>query len=222
MCESCGEICDVTWGSCHIIDMKNGIWRQSDVLSVIRLAVQGDRHTFFWNVQSSFLTTWHHIPEHSAISIHCCVHLRSYGSGLIFWLTGTEISCCILCLWFHTSLVCSNNCPTRCNTKQSIYYSASSLYMFRVSTAPTISKQNCNYSLRCWSYFLCSCLPPAWPAPPFNVAKLATLEGSSCTKIMTSTGGCNYSFVYSWWWECGWHPKHVEWILTFCWPCVSV
>jgi len=31
-----------------------------------------------------------------------------------------------------------NNCPTRCNTKQSIYYSASSLYMFRMSTIPII------------------------------------------------------------------------------------
>jgi len=42
-----------------------------------------------------------------------------------------------------------NNCLTRCNTKQSIYYSASSLYMFRVSTTPIIrSTQNCNYSLR--------------------------------------------------------------------------
>ena len=41
-----------------------------------------------------------------------------------------------------------NNCPTRCNTKQSIYYSASSLYMFQVSTTPIIrSTQNCNYSL---------------------------------------------------------------------------
>jgi len=57
------------------------------------------------------------------------------------------------------------NCPTRCNTKQSIYvyYSARSLYMFRVSTAPIIgSTQNSNYSLRYWSYFLCSYLPPTW------------------------------------------------------------
>ena len=36
--------------------------------------------------------------------------------------------------------------------------------------------------------------------PPSNVAKLATLEGGSCTKNMTSTGGCSYSIVYSWWW----------------------
>ena len=39
-------------------------------------------------------------------------------------------------------------------TQQSIYYSTSSLYMFRVSTTPIIrSTQNCNYSLRYWSYF---------------------------------------------------------------------
>jgi len=62
-----------------------------------------------------------------------------------------------LCLWFRTSLIYISNCPTRCNTKQSIYYSASSLYMFRVSTTPIIrSTQNCNYSLWYWSYFLCS------------------------------------------------------------------
>jgi len=36
--------------------------------------------------------------------------------------------------------------------------------------------------------------------PPCNVAKLATLQGGSCTKNMTGTGGCSYSFVYSWWW----------------------
>jgi len=92
-----------------------------------------------------------------------------------------------------------NNCPTRCNTKKSIYYSAISPYIFRLSTTPIIrSTQNCNYSLRYWSYFLCSYLPPAWPS----------LRGS-CTKNMTSTGGCSYSFVYSWW-RCCWHPKHVE------------
>ena len=80
-----------------------------------------------------------------------------------------------------------NNCPTRCNTKQSVYYSASSLYMFRVSTTPIMSTQNCNYSLQYWSYFLCS----------RGQASLATLEEGSCTKNMTSTRGCSYSFVYS-------------------------
>ena len=54
----------------------------------------------------------------------------------------------------------------RCNTKQSIYYSARSLYMFRVSTTPIISnRRNCNYCLRYWSFFV--------QLPPSNVAKLA-------------------------------------------------
>ena len=61
----------------------------------------------------------------------------------------------ILCLCFRASLIYINNCPTRCNTKLSIYYSASSLYMFRVSTTPIIrSTQNCNCSLRYWSFFV--------------------------------------------------------------------
>ena len=34
----------------------------------------------------------------------------------------------ILCLWFRASLTYINNCLTRFNTKQFIYYSASSLY----------------------------------------------------------------------------------------------
>ena len=54
-------------------------------------------------------------------------------------------------------------------------YSASSLYMFRVSATPIIrSTQNCNYSLRYWLYFFFVQLPPS------NVAKLATLEGGCC------------------------------------------
>jgi len=36
--------------------------------------------------------------------------------------------------------------------------------MFRLSTTHIIrSTQNCNYSLRYWSYFLCSYLSPTWP-----------------------------------------------------------
>jgi len=46
-----------------------------------------------------------------------------------------------------------------------------------------------------------------WPVPkavvtvmctPDNGFNLATLEGDSYTKNMTITGGCSYSFVYSW------------------------
>jgi len=49
-----------------------------------------------------------------------------------------------------TKIFRTNNFPTRCNKKQCTYYSASSLYMFRVSATPIIrSTQNCNYSLWC-------------------------------------------------------------------------
>ena len=105
-----------------------------------------------------------------------------------------------LCLWLRASLIYINNCPTRYNTKQSIYYSASTLNMFRVSTTPIIrSTQNCNYSLQYWLYFLCRyLLPPTW-------SSLATLEGSSCTVseavvavLCTPDDGC------------GSHAKHVE------------
>jgi len=47
--------------------------------------------------------------------------------------------------------------------------------MFRVSITPIIrSAQNCNYSLRYWSYLLCSYLLSTWPS-------LATLGGGICT-----------------------------------------
>ena len=71
--------------------------------------------------------------------------------------------------------------------------------MFRVSTTPIIrSTQNCNYSLRYWSYFLCSYLSSAWPS-------LATLEGGSCAvpeaigvhKTVTTASGTVHNFCAS-------------------------
>ena len=129
---------------------------------------------------------------------NCLLQHKSSAGVKFFWysrqrrVTEGEVSLCwefvldfstilstikrILCLRFHASLIYINNCPTRCNTKQSIYYSASSLYMFRVSTTPIISStQNGNYSLRYWLYFSCSYLPQTCP----NYS-LATLEGDSC------------------------------------------
>ena len=35
---------------------------------------------------------------------------------------------------------------------------------------------------------------------PDDGCSLVTLQGGSCTKNMTSTEGCSYSFVYSGWW----------------------
>jgi len=99
----------------------------------------------------------------------------------------------------NVNMIYSNNCPTGCNTKQTICYSASSLYMFRVSTTPIISTQNCNYILRCWLYFLGSFLPPPWPS-------LGTLVGGSCTVQKTVI-----TVLFTPDNECGWHPKHVQW-----------
>ena len=75
-----------------------------------------------------------------------------------------------------------NKSPTRCNSMQSdLFHCKVTLHVSGV-TAPIIrSTKNCNRSLR-HSYF-----PPKWP-------DLATLEGSSCTDIMTCNGGCGYSF----------------------------
>ena len=119
------------------------------------------------------------------------------------WLW-SSINGTTLCLWFRASLIYINTCPTRCNTKQFIYYSASSLYTFRVSKTPIIrSTQICNCSFRYWSYFLCSYLPPTWPTWPrlteVAAQKIRPVPEAVVTVLYTPDDGC------------GWHPKHVEW-----------
>jgi len=81
---------------------------------------------------------------------------------------------------------------------------ANSLSMFQVSTTPiTRSTQNCNYSLRYWSYFLCSYLPPMWPTWPcwreVAAQKIWPVPEAVVTVLCTPDDGC------------GWHPKHVKW-----------
>ena len=96
-----------------------------------------------------------------------------------------------LCLWLRASLIYINNCPMRCNTKQFIYYSASSLDMFRVSTTPIMSTQNCNYSLQycaAWPHWREAAAKKIWPVPEAVVTVLCTPDDG-----------------------CGRHPKHVEW-----------
>jgi len=89
-------------------------------------------------------------------------------------------------VYLKSVLIYINNYPTRCNTKQSIYYSVSfTLHVSGVNHTHHQEYTKLNYRLRYWSYFLCRYLHPTWPA---------------CTKNMTSTGVCSYSFVYSWWW----------------------
>ena len=96
-----------------------------------------------------------------------------------------------------------NNCPKRCNTKQSIYYSASSLYMFRVSTTPVIrNTQNCNYSLRYWSCCAAAAFQRRYAWPRWREAaaqKIWPVPEAVVTILCTPDDGC------------GWQPKHVEW-----------
>ena len=51
--------------------------------------------------------------------------------------------------------------------------------------------------------------------PPSKVAKLGL--GGSCTKHTTSTGGCSYSFVCSWWWV--WCGTAATSLHGQAWPC---
>jgi len=132
------------------------------------------------------------------------MELHLYSPYTVWAGTTLQPFVLILCLWFCASLIYINNCPTRCNTKQSICYSTSSLYMFRVSTTPIISStNNCNYSLR---YCAATSLQR-------GQAGLATLEGGNRTKILpvpeaVVTVLCTPDDGR------GWHPKHVEWT---CW-----
>jgi hypothetical protein len=104
-----------------------------------------------------------------------------------------------LCVWFLVSLIYINNCPTRCNTKQSIYYSASSLYMFRLSITPIIrNTQNCNYSLLC-----CAATSlqrgQAWPRwGGCSYTKIWPVPEAVFTVLCPADDGC------------AWHPKHVQ------------
>ena len=85
---------------------------------------------------------------------------------------------------------------------QSVYYSASSLYMFWVSTTPIIrSTQNCNYSLRyCTATSLQRSQVGIWPRwREVGVPILWPIPEAVVTVFSTSDD------------RCGGHPKHVQW-----------
>ena len=100
--------------------------------------------------------------KHFVSTLTCSVD-KYFAYGTVYIVTLIKNGRWILCLWFRASLIYINNSPTRWKTKQSIYYSASSLYMFRVSTTPIIrNTQNCNYSLRYCAATSFQC-GQAWP-----------------------------------------------------------
>ena len=138
-----------------------------------------------------FLAGWMHQVERNNQSFKTELAIQ-------FWVVPLSFNC--QDDWSMLILLYINNCPTRCNTKQSIYYSASSLYMFRVSITPIIrSTQNCNYSLRycaatslqrgqAWPHWRKEAAQKIWPVPEGVVTVLCTPDDG-----------------------CGWHPKHVQW-----------
>jgi len=136
-----------------------------------------------------FKIVLHSLCYHHTVAVSCTRHAIK--------LIKKQILCIKLVKYWDNYIT---NFFKWCNTKQSIYYSASSLYVFRVSITPIIrSTQNCNHNLRYW-YSL-----------QYGQASMAILEGGSCTKKILPvleavvTILCTPDDGY------GWHPKHVEW-----------
>jgi len=78
--------------------------------------------------------------------------------------------------------------------------SAKLLYMFRASIVPIIrSTSNCSCSLWYGPYYLMSKFPQTW-------SNLVTFEEACSPDSMIYTRGCNYSFMYAWWWV-RWMPE---------------
>jgi len=105
-----------------------------------------------------------------------------------------------LCLWFRASLIYINNCSMRWDTKQSICYSASSLYMFRMSTTPTSVVHKTVTTASGTGHIFC-----ATTSLQRGQASFATLEGGSGVPDAVVEVLCTPDD------GCGWHTKHVEW-----------
>ena len=85
-----------------------------------------------------------------------------------------------------------NNCPMRCNTKQSIYYSASSLYMFRVSTTPIIRSIQTVTTASGTVHIFCA-------ATSHQRGQLGCRLEAVVKVLCTPDDGC------------GWRPKAIQW-----------
>jgi hypothetical protein len=124
-----------------------------------------------WNKTTNQITVYCTFNENMFITLCRAVSLVAWRSEL-------------LCSWFRVSQVYINKSPTGCNSVQSVlFYCKITLHVSGV-----IRTHHREY-IKLYK-------TPTWPGRP----DLATLEGGSCTDIMTCTGGCRYSFMYSWWW----------------------
>ena len=105
------------------------------------------RAKLWFDLRKILYTSWFH-PHYSACLFRFCppYSLSYYSLG--------------------KTKIYINSCPKKCNTKQSIYYSTSSLYMFRVSTTPVIKSK-----LPRWRE---AAAQKIWPVPEVVVTVLCT------------------------------------------------
>ena len=120
------------------------------------------------------------------INIDYCISLNLFNWFIRLMDTGYSMKCELnICVRFRYILVSKwwnvyiNNCPARCNTKQSIFLQVHSA-CFECQPHPS---SGVHKSVTTASGTV--------QLPPSNVAKWPRC---------TSTGDCIYSFVYSWWW----------------------
>ena len=73
-----------------------------------------------------------------------------------------------------------------------IYFTAESLYMFRVLPQPSSGVLKAVTAAPGTGHNIG--IATSLQSGQIGTPDLATLEGSSCTDIMTCTGGCGYSF----------------------------
>jgi len=142
---------------------------------------------------------------------------------LVTWLMGFLIfnSLFVVCSLFNAA-ESSSGCVTR-RVRLLYFYGSMHRWSILITVQPDVTQSslfiilqihstcfgcqthpsNCSYSLRYWSYFLCTYLPPTWPSWPcwLEVAaqKILPVPEAVVTVSCIPDDGC------------GWHPKHVNW-----------
>ena len=106
----------------------------------------------------------------------------------------------LLCLWFRASLIYINNCPTRCNTKQSIIleihstcfgcrpHPSSGVHKTVTTASGTVQLPHSNVAKLPMPRWREGAAQKIWPVPEAVDTVLCTPDDGS-----------------------GWHPKHVKW-----------
>jgi len=135
---------------------------------------------------------------HFILHIHHRLLWYSADTGVLFVCRTCRF---ILCLWFCASLIYINNFPMRCNTKQSVYYSARSLYMLQCQPHPSSGLYKTITAESGTGHIFCAAATwPSWPRwREVASQKIWPVPEAVVTVLCTPGDGC-----------C-WHPKHGEW-----------